>query len=524
MTSPSKTFFAYIRVSTVKQGAHGSSLQEQRAAIEAYAQRNGILIVEWFEEQVTAAKRGRSVFNRMLKSLERGGAHGIVIHKIDRSARNLRDWADLADLIDRGAEIHFAHDALDLRSRGGRLSADIQAVVAADFIRNLREETRKGFYGRLKQGFYPLRAPVGYLDQGRAQAKAIDPIRGPLVRQAFELYATGDYPFHKLQAELDRRGLRGCKGNVISLNGLTTMLNNTFYVGLIRIRKTGEFFDGVHPPLITKALYDRVQGILRGNRIGTPYKNDFLFRRLVRCTGCGRSLIGERKKERYIYYRCHTVGCPGACLAEGTIDKHVRALLEPLDFDAEEYRDLRDLVDERASGLTNERAEREATIRLLIAKCDDRIVRMTDAMIDGLIDKETFDLRNAAILAEKRGHKDRLEGIASAPSLADRVREKVELANMAYLNYENGNHAEKRDLLLSLTSNFRGSGKSPAITLKSPFQEYLNWRISHRCDLCRDEPRTRAKRILDIFEAAAKLEISTAISTRNNGEHERHAA
>lgn len=524
MTSPSKTFFAYIRVSTAKQGTQGSSLQEQRSAIEAYAQRNGISIVEWFEERVTAAKRGRSVYARMLKSLERGGANGIIIHKIDRSARNLRDWADLAELNDRGAEIHFAHDALDMRSRGGRLSADIQAVVAADFIRNLREETRKGFYGRLKQGFYPLRAPVGYLDQGRGQAKAIDPMRGPLVRQAFELYATGDYSFHKLQAELHRRGLRGRKGNIISLNGLTTMLNNPFYVGLIRIRKTGEFFEGVHPPLITKALYDRVQGILRGNRIGTPYKNDFLFRRLIRCSGCGRSLIGERKKGRYIYYRCHTVGCPGACLTEIAIDKHVRTLLEPLALDAVELRDLRDLVDERAMGLTNERVEREATIRLHIAKCDDRIVRMTDAMIDGLIDKETFDLRNAAILAEKRSHKDQLEGIASAPSLADRIREKVELASMAYLNYENGNHAEKRDLLLSLTSNFSGTAKSPAITLKSPFQEYLNWRILHHCDPCRDEPRTRAKQILAIFEVASNLSTNPAISTQTSDESIKRAA
>jgi len=57
----------------------------------------------------------------------------------------LRDWADLGELIDAGVEVHFATESLDLHTRGGRLSADIQAVVAADYIRNLREETRKGF-------------------------------------------------------------------------------------------------------------------------------------------------------------------------------------------------------------------------------------------------------------------------------------------------------------------------------------------------------------------------------------------
>jgi site-specific DNA recombinase len=154
-------FFAYIRVSTVKQGERGSSLQEQRSAIETFARRHDLAISQWFEEKETAAKRGRRFFSGMLAALEAGEADGVIMHKIDRSARNLRDWSDLGELIDRGIAVHFAHESVDLNSRGGRLSADIQAVVAADYIRNLRDEVRKGFFGRLKQGLYPLPAPVG---------------------------------------------------------------------------------------------------------------------------------------------------------------------------------------------------------------------------------------------------------------------------------------------------------------------------------------------------------------------------
>ncbi|NUN97415.1 MAG: recombinase family protein, partial [Candidatus Omnitrophica bacterium] len=186
-----KTYAGYIRVSTAKQGEKGVSLQEQRSAIEGYAVRNNLAVSEWFEERETAAKRGRPVFNQMLAMLRRRKVEGVVIHKIDRSARNLKDWADLGDLIDSGVEVHFAGDSLDLHTRGGRLSADIQAVVAADFIRNLREETRKGMYGRLKQGLYPLAAPLGYLDRGKGNPKEIDPARGRLVRYLFERYATG---------------------------------------------------------------------------------------------------------------------------------------------------------------------------------------------------------------------------------------------------------------------------------------------------------------------------------------------
>lgn len=49
-----KNVFAYIRVSTVKQGLKGSSLQEQKAAIERYVDQQGLHVVAWFEEQETA--------------------------------------------------------------------------------------------------------------------------------------------------------------------------------------------------------------------------------------------------------------------------------------------------------------------------------------------------------------------------------------------------------------------------------------------------------------------------------------
>src|SRR5207302_8500233 len=139
----------------------------------------------------TAAKTGRPVFNQMLSDIKRGAAQGIIIHKIDRSARNLRDWAEVGELAEAGTEVHFANEAVDLSSPTGMLSADVQAVVAAHYIRNLREEVKKGYYGRLKQGLCPYPAPLGYLNHGTGKAKTIDPKFGPLVRKAFELYTTG---------------------------------------------------------------------------------------------------------------------------------------------------------------------------------------------------------------------------------------------------------------------------------------------------------------------------------------------
>jgi site-specific DNA recombinase len=260
-----KPYFGYIRVSTPKQG-RGVSLDEQRSAIVTFAERRGIKIAEWFVETETAAKQGRTEYTKMIRGLESGKAEGVVIHKIDRGARNMKDWANLGELIDAGVDVQFAHDNLDLRSRGGRLAADIQAVVAADYIRNLRDEVLKGFYGRLKQGVYPLPAPVGYLDRGAGIPKEIDPVNGPLVRYAFERYSKGDIGLISLADELSERGLKTNRRAAISVSGLAGMLHNPFYTGIIRIWRRGESFQGAHTPLIPKALFDQVQDLMSGKR------------------------------------------------------------------------------------------------------------------------------------------------------------------------------------------------------------------------------------------------------------------
>ncbi|MEW8051229.1 MAG: recombinase family protein [Candidatus Thiodiazotropha sp.] len=165
-------YYAYVRVSTVRQSIQGVSLSEQHRSIDRYANDHGIQVVQWFEEVESATKGCRTVFKELMRQLkQKKGRVGLLIHKIDRGARNLRDWADIGDLIDRGIDVRFTNDDLDLESRAGRLTADIQAVIAADYIRNLKEEVKKGISGRLHQGIYPFRASYGYCARGRGHMK-----------------------------------------------------------------------------------------------------------------------------------------------------------------------------------------------------------------------------------------------------------------------------------------------------------------------------------------------------------------
>jgi site-specific DNA recombinase len=483
---------AYIRVSTQKQGQLGVSLQEQRGAIERYAQRQGLTIVRWFEERETAAKRGRPVFGHMLEQLRRGSAKGVVIHKIDRGARNLKDWADLGELIDTGVEVHFATESLDLHTRGGRLSADIQAVVAADYIRNLREETRKGFYGRLKQGVYPLPAPIGYRDCGAGKPKEPDPSTAHLIRTAFELYSTGTYTLHTLRDEMSRRGLFNGKGRRISISSLSLILNNPFYAGLIRIRKTSETFKGAHQAIVPQTLFNRVHGVLTGKVCTRVQKHSFLFRRLLRCGACGYSLIGERKKG-HVYYRCHTRMCPTTCVREEAVETAIRDRFSGAQLTPQEIAELQHLIPEVISEQERGREEELRGLELQLNHLKHRMDRLIDAYVDQAIDKPTFEERKVRLLSEQMLLEERLDSVRSGTDRsAHQISKILELGASLYSAYISALDPEKRDLLTNATSNRVLEGKTLSITLKSPFAEMAN-RAKTSCGAPhRDELRTLA--------------------------------
>jgi len=470
----SKDYFSYIRVSTQRQGQLGTSLAEQQAAIERYAQRYNIHISRQYEERETAAKQGRPVFLDMLKALRHGKASGLIMHKIDRSARNLKDWADLGSLIDKGIEVLFANESLDLNSRGGRLSADIQAVVAADYIRNLREEAKKGIYGRLKQGLFPFQARVGYLDAGGGKPKKLDPVQAPLVRKAFELYASGDYSLSILTEKMYQLGLRNKNGNMVCENTLNDILKNPFYMGLIRIRTVSELFIGKHKAIVSKILFDQVQDVLAGKNIKKKVKHFFLFRRCVICQRCGRSLIAEKQKG-HTYYRCQAKNCIQKSIRQELIETTALKTFKRLQFTDEEY----NFLESEILSYQQQEPEQFEVIKkqllLELAQTKARLAKLADAYVDEVFDKETYAGKKNELIIRQQEINERLntEKVRETSYLDD-LREFLEPLKSVYLSYKKADVGEKREMVQLVFSNFFVDGKSVSIKLKKPFDEVLN--------------------------------------------------
>ncbi|QJB69867.1 recombinase family protein [Parasphingorhabdus halotolerans] len=444
-----KTCFAYIRVSTVKQG-DGVSLEAQREAITLFAQRHDIAISKWFEEKETAAKKGRPIFNRMVSELQKGGANGLIAHRIDRGARNFADWARIGELADAGFDIHFATESLDFRSRGGRLAADVQAVVAADYIRNLREECIKGLNGRLKQGFYPFKAPLGYNDNGGGKPKTIDPVRGPLVKTMFELYATGNYSLWSLVPEINGRGLRNERGQPVSKQGVEKMLRNPFYAGIMFVKSSGKSYPGIHKPLISVDLYRKVADIREGRDNKKVTKHGHRYRGLFRCMHCDQAMIPEKQKGR-VYYRCQLKPCITKTVREDMIEAEVQSLLKRFVLSDRQVEIIyQKFVAWVEAGQVLDQAEKAP---FEIIKLKERLSRLTDKYVDEMIDTEIYQAKKTEILLDTKKWEALAAQTTKKGERLAQIRKFLELVRSLYTQYVSALAEQKREIVKMATSN-----------------------------------------------------------------------
>src|SRR5258705_9173622 len=133
---------AYTRVSTRDQ-----STQSQRAEIEKWLSGNGIqaVSVSWYEDQESGTTLQRPQFERLKTDIFSGQVKTVVLWKLDRLSRNLRDGVNvLADWADRGLKIVVVTQQLELAGVLGRTIAALLLGLAEIEYGNIRERQRAG--------------------------------------------------------------------------------------------------------------------------------------------------------------------------------------------------------------------------------------------------------------------------------------------------------------------------------------------------------------------------------------------
>ncbi len=162
-------------------------------------------------------------------------------------------------------------------------------------------------------------------------------------------------------------------------------------------------------------------------------------------------------------------------MREENLDDAVSKALHPLRLDAEEieYAGLWVRNARLDEGTLHEREIRNC--RLLLDQNRARLIRLTDAFLDGSIDRDLFDQRKAGLLVEERDLKEKIDNLEQKNgNVLVQLENFLELAKTASTLYKTALPDEKRDLLKKLTSNLTAMGKNVDVGLTIPARLIAN--------------------------------------------------
>jgi site-specific DNA recombinase len=217
---------AYIRVSTEGQAESGLSLEAQRAKVEGYAalyDESIELVDVVIDAGVSAKSLDRPGLRRVLEMLDRGTADGILVAKLDRLTRSVRDLGDLVDryFAERCSLLSVA-DSIDTRSAAGRLVLNVLASVSQWEREAIGERTSDALQAKKARGERVGTLPYGFRVGAGGKLEA-DEAEQTVLTEVRELRATG-LSHRAIVAKLAARGFVSRAGRPFAVASVHAMV------------------------------------------------------------------------------------------------------------------------------------------------------------------------------------------------------------------------------------------------------------------------------------------------------------
>ena len=473
----------YARVSTDRQARKDLSIPAQLAAMRAHAKRNGWRVTDHFVDKGESARTAdRPQLKELIRRCKESKDVDIVlIHKIDRLARNLVDFATIkAILKQKGIRLVSITEPFEDNSVG-QLMENILASISEWYSTNLGEEIRKAYRTKLARGEWPHKPPIGYTSvkgaDGRTQ-HVPDEQTSLLVKQAFELFGTGSYSLRALADEMFARGLKTRYGRRYGPEPMRKLLSRQFYIG--KMVWKGRTYEGCHRPIVARGLFYRAQTMLdrRSADTGEKGRLQFLLRGVAHCKACGRRLTAE-VHPRGSYYRClpdpDGVKCGQPYTPVRSLDRQLETL----------YRDLRPpkkvlaLLRGEMSDLATRRKQKSVremkALRKKIEETERRQMRLVDEMLAGHVDTRIYEKmhkRYAQRAAEAEARLSQLEVDYVDP--LDLLDKCIVVASMLSYLHHQFDYERRKLLIRAVFERIDVEGKEiVGVKLRAPFSYFL---------------------------------------------------
>jgi hypothetical protein len=295
------------------------------------------------------------------------------------------------------------------------------------------------------------------------------------VTRLFAWFSSGEYSLKALAKKAYDEGFRFRKSrNKIPVTTLHKMLRNRIYMGEFEYAST--VYQGTHEPLVGREVWERCQEILDGRHQKKDRKvtHDFAFSSLLTCGHCGCSLVGERKKGRYVYHHCtgYRGKCPEPYTRQEKLTDLFAGLLRALVIPPAVLAWLRETV--VASDVT-ERAARAQTLRrhqMELDRLQTRLDVLYDDRLDGRIDASTYDKKAEEIRGTQQRARIKIAQYQS-PALAPPTQalDLMSLTSQGAELFERQSAREQRRLLRLVVREAIWQNGELRTCLREPFEQ-----------------------------------------------------
>jgi site-specific DNA recombinase len=466
-------YIAYVRKSTEDEEKQVLSKEAQRNKIDdCFKDLN---IVDVLDESKSAFEPDkRDEFKKMLEMVDSSEIDGIIAWHPDRLSRNEVDASAITWRIRQGKikDLKFASFSFD-NSPEGIMMLQMTMSQSQYSSAKLSKDVKRGNEQKRKNGGICGVAMEGYLNDRLNKTIYPDELRFPLLRQAFDMFLTGEHSVQKVLRFLNddckyltvKRNKRG--GESLSRTSLYYIFTNPRYSGWIPDPYDPDLFHKAgYKPMLTTEEYDKVQMLLgKKGRPRLATNKQFALRGLVRCGECGCAITAEEKikhykngtSKTYIYYHCTHKRRPCSEKAYMTQDKlyeEVSKLLDRYELNPKLYEWGMEAIREMAEKEVAERTDAQAMQNHTIDDVQQQLDRLLDMATRSMIDDKQFEAKSAKL-------KKKLKDIQSQQAqTSDRVNNWYDhAANMlkqftqANDNFVSGDFVSKKDILLAIGTN-----------------------------------------------------------------------
>ena len=244
----------YIRVSTDKQADEGFSLDAQRTRLDAYCTAQGWAVCEdhVYIDSDTGKNTDRAGFQSMLKAAQAGEIRRIVAIRLDRIARNTREFLATADKMNAlDVSLVLIKESFDTSTPHGKFALTMFAAMAELEVSTIQERTMDGRRQKARKGGNNgAPAPLGYGYDGNVYS--LDE-NSPTVARIFAQFNAGD-SLTAIARKLNADATPTAKGGKWYPATVRYILSNGFYCGLVQYN--GIETQGEHSPIIDRKVYE----------------------------------------------------------------------------------------------------------------------------------------------------------------------------------------------------------------------------------------------------------------------------